>query len=99
MRIEAQTMTTPDALGPYKLGAMIGEGGMGAVYRARDTRLNRDVAIKVLPPSFAADPARVRRFQAEARAAGALSHPNILTVFDVGFEDGKPYLVSELLEG
>jgi Tol biopolymer transport system component len=92
-------MATGDSLGPYKLGALIGAGGMGAVYKARDSRLNRDVAIKVLPASFATDPERLRRFQTEARAAGALSHPNILTVFDAGLEGDTPYLVSELLEG
>ena len=72
---------------------------MGEVYRARDGRLGRDVAVKVLPPVFAADPDRVSRFEKEARAVGALNHPNILTVFDVGAHDGAPYFVTELLEG
>ena len=73
--------------------------GMGEVYRAKDTRLSRDVAVKVLPPSFADDPDRLRRFEQEARAAGMLNHPNILAVYDIGSHDGAPYVVSELLEG
>jgi serine/threonine protein kinase len=86
-------------LGPYEVVSLIGEGGMGEVYRARDVRLGRDVAIKVLPPEFAADPDRLRRFEQEARAASALNHPNILVVHDTGSHDGAPYLVEELLEG
>src|SRR5512136_2295410 len=86
-------------LGPYEIGALIGAGGMGEVYRARDTRLERDVAIKVLPAEFAADPDRLRRFEHEARAVAALDHPNILAVHDVGDHEGAPYLVAELLEG
>jgi eukaryotic-like serine/threonine-protein kinase len=85
-------------LGPYEILTSIGAGGMGEVYKARDTRLKRDVALKVLPESLAADPDRLRRFQLEAQAAGALNHPNILVVYDIGHERG-PYLVSELLEG
>lgn len=85
-------------LGPYEIHSSIGAGGMGEVYRARDTRLGRVVAIKVLPASFSADADRLNRFSQEARAAAALNHPNILSVFDVG--DGRsPYVVSELLEG
>src|SRR5438128_9765502 len=72
---------------------------MGEVYRARDPRIGREVAIKVLPPSFSQDRDRLRRFEQEARAAGALNHPALLTVFDVGEQNGTPYLVSELLEG
>src|ERR1022692_4248216 len=72
---------------------------MGEVYRARDTRLGREVAVKVLPAAFAADPGRMRRFEQEARAAGMLNHPNILVVYDVGTHDDSPYLVTELLEG
>lgn len=72
---------------------------MGEVYKARDTRLNRDVAIKILPELFAADTERLRRFQLEGQSAGALNHPNILAIYDVGTYDGTPYLVSELLEG
>lgn len=86
-------------LGPYEISALIGAGGMGEVYKARDTRLNRDVAVKILPASFAADRERVRRFQTEAEAVAALSHPNILAVYDLGEYDGVPYLVSELLDG
>jgi len=86
-------------LGPYKISALIGSGGMGEVYRARDTRLLRDVALKVLPASFTNDPDRLRRFEQEARAVAALNHPNIVSVYDVGAADGVHYIVSELLEG
>ncbi len=86
-------------LGPYELIALIGAGGMGEVYRARDQRLGRDVAVKILPASFAADPDRLRRFEQEARAVAALNHPNILGVHDLGQHDGTPYMVCELLEG
>jgi len=86
-------------LGPYEIIAPLGAGGMGEVYRARDSRLGREVAIKVLPSSLTRDPDRLRRFEQEARAASALNHPNILAVYDVGMHDGAPYLVTELLEG
>ncbi|MGE5235072.1 MAG: protein kinase domain-containing protein, partial [Acidobacteriota bacterium] len=86
-------------VGPYEIVAVLGSGGMGEVYRARDTRLGREVAIKVLPGEFAADRERLVRFEREARATAALSHPNILDVHDVGTHDGLPYLVEELLEG
>ena len=86
-------------LGPYEVLSQIGAGGMGEVYRARDTRLSRDVAIKVLPSVVSGDPERLRRFEQEARAAAALNHPNILAVFQLGTYEGAPYLVSELLEG
>jgi serine/threonine protein kinase/Tol biopolymer transport system component len=86
-------------LGPYEITGSIGAGGMGEVYRARDGRLNREVAVKVLSASFAADRERVARFSREAQAASALNHPNILAVFDIGTYEGAPYLVSELLEG
>ena len=86
-------------LGPYEILAPIGAGGMGEVYRARDPRLGRDVAIKVLPASFSQDPDRLRRFEQEARAAGVLNHPNITAVYDIGTHDGAPYVVQELLEG
>ena len=86
-------------LGPYEILAPLGAGGMGEVYRARDPRLDRDVAIKVLPDSVAKDPDRLRRFEQEARAAGALNHPNITVVYDVGTHAGAPYVVQELLEG
>src|ERR1700683_251850 len=85
--------------GPYKIIALLGSGGMGEVYRARDTRLLRDVALKVLPASFTNDPERLRRFEQEARAVAALNHPNIVSVYDVGTDDGVHYIVSELLEG
>ncbi len=86
-------------LGPYEILAPIGAGGMGEVYRAKDPRLGRDVAIKVLPASFSADPDRLRRFEQEARAAGVLNHPNITAVLDIGEHEGAPYVVQELLEG
>ncbi len=86
-------------LGPYEVLAAIGAGGMGEVYRALDPRIGREVAIKVLPASFSTDPERLRRFEQEARATGALNHPNILSIYDVGKDDGSPYLVCELLEG
>jgi len=86
-------------LGPYEILSPIGAGGMGEVYRARDTRLQRQVAVKVLPEGFGADSDRWRRFAEEARAASALNHPNILTVHDIGESGGSPYIVSELLEG
>ena len=86
-------------LGPYEIVAPIGAGGMGEVYRARDTRLSRDVAIKVLPALFARDADRLHRFEQEARAVGALNHPNILAIYDIGENEGSPYLVTELLEG
>src|SRR5213594_1066775 len=93
-------MIEPGAkFGPYEIIAPLGAGGMGEVYRARDTRLGRDVAIKVLPSSFSADADRLHRFEQEACAAGALNHPNILIVHDIGTHDGSPYVVSELLEG
>ena len=86
-------------LGPYEIVAPVGEGGMGEVYRARDTRLNRSVAIKVLPQGIADDPGRMARFEQEARSIAALNHPNILAIYDVGVQDGTSYLVMELLEG
>jgi len=88
-----------DMLGAYKILDLVGRGGMGEVYRARDTRLKRDVAIKVLPRAFAADRERLGRFEQEARSAAALNHPNIVSVHDMGTADGSPYIVSELLEG
>ena len=86
-------------LGEYEIKSMLGAGGMGEVYRARDARLGRDVAIKVLPALLSADAERLRRFEQEARAAAALNHPNILAVHQMGTQDGATYLVSELLEG
>jgi serine/threonine protein kinase len=86
-------------LGPYEIVAVLGAGGMGEVYRARDPRIGREVAVKVLPPAFADSEDRRRRFEQEARAAGALSHPSLLTIFDVGSQDGLLFIVTELLEG
>ena len=86
-------------LGPYRVVAPLGAGGMGEVYRALDPRLGREVAIKVLPASFSSDPDRLRRFEQEARAAGALTHPNVTVVFDIGSQNGAPYVVFELLDG
>jgi len=86
-------------LGPYEVLSPIGAGGMGEVYRARDERLKRDVAVKVLPATYSADADRLRRFEQEAQAAGALNHPNITAVYDLGSHDGAPYIVTELLEG
>src|SRR6186713_2156101 len=86
-------------LGRYEIVGSIGAGGMGEVYRARDPRLGRDVAVKVLPDAVARDPDRLARFDREARAVAALAHPNILSIFDVGETDGQTYAVMELLEG
>jgi len=86
-------------LGPYRITGRIGEGGMGAVYRAEDTRLGRAVAIKVLTAVTLSDTERLQRFEQEARATGMLNHPNLLTIYDVGSTEGTPFLVSELLEG
>ena len=83
----------------YQVSSLLGRGGMGEVYRARDTRLDRDVALKVLPVVYSTDTERLRRFEQEARTAGKLNHPNIVTVYDVGIHDGAPYIVTELLEG
>ncbi len=86
-------------LGRYKILSLLGKGGMGEVYLAEDSRLNRKVALKVLPESFAADKDRLRRFEQEARAASALNHPNILTVYEFGFETDIHFLATELIEG
>jgi Tol biopolymer transport system component len=93
------TLAAGAKLGPYEIVAPIGAGGMGEVYRAKDTRLGRDVALKILPESFARDPDRLRRFEQEARAVATLNHPNILAIHDIGQHNGTPFLVSELLEG
>src|SRR5579871_4190658 len=92
-------LTVGTRVGPYEVTALLGAGGMGEVYRARDTRLNREVALKFLPASFSGDPERLQRFAQESRAAAALIHPNILSIFDIGDDRGTPYVVSELLEG
>jgi Tol biopolymer transport system component len=93
------TIETGAKLGRYEIRSKLGAGGMGEVYRARDSQLGRDVAIKVLPASFSVDQDRLRRFEQEACAASALNHPNILVVHDIAADDGTPYVVSELLEG
>jgi serine/threonine protein kinase len=86
-------------LGPYEIQSPLGAGGMGEVYRARDTRLGRDVALKILPESFARDLDRLERFEQEARALAALNHPSILSIFDIGANRKVPFLIAELLEG
>ena len=93
------TLSAGMRLGPYEIVGPVGAGGMGEVYHARDTRLGRDVAVKVLPGGVSHTPERLHRFEQEARLAGSLNHPNVLTLFDVGAHDGAPYLVTELLEG
>src|SRR6202034_1759540 len=92
-------LTSGTKLGPYEIVSLLGAGGMGEVYRARDSRLRREVAIKVLPQALSLDADRMRRFEQEALATAALNHPNILAVYDIGTSDGSPYVVSELLEG
>jgi hypothetical protein len=86
-------------LGPYEIQSVIGAGGMGVVYRARDTRLDRTVAIKILPDALAADPQFRDRFDREARTISQFTHPNICTLYDVGADDGTSFLVMELLDG
>ncbi len=93
------SLTAGSRLGPYEILSPLGAGGMGEVYRAKDPRLGRDVAIKVLPASLSRDPDRLKRFEQEARAAGVLNHPNVTVVYDIGQHDGAPYVVQELLEG
>src|ERR1044071_2826212 len=101
-------LTAGTRLGPYEIVSLIGAGAMGVVYKARDTRLGRDVAIKVLPPIFARDPDRLGRFEREARAVAAINHPNILSVHDIGSADvveadggtvPTTYMITELLDG
>jgi WD40 repeat protein len=93
------TMPAGTRLGPYEILDLVGAGGMGEVHRARDPRLGREVAVKVLPAHVVADPDHLQRFEREARAVAALNHPNILTVYDVGTHEGAPYVVTELLQG
>lgn len=97
--IVAGNLSDGQKIGNYKIGKKIGAGGMGEVFFAEDTRLNRHVAIKILPADFALDKNRVRRFELEAKATSALNHPNILTVYDIGEYKGSPFIVTELLEG
>ena len=99
IRAVSTSVAAGTQIGPYEIVGWLGAGGMGDVYRARDPRLGRDVAIKLIPETFATDTLRLHRFEQEARAAGQLNHPNILAVYDVGLYAGAPYIVSELLEG
>src|SRR5262249_47105181 len=93
------TIATGSRLGPYEILAPLGAGGMGEVWRAKDSRLARDVAIKVLPADLAADPERLKRFEREARAASAPSHPNIVTIYEVGRDGDTSFIAMELVEG
>jgi serine/threonine protein kinase len=97
--VSGSTLTSGTRLGPYEIGGVIGAGGMGEVYRARDARLGRDVAIKVLPALFATDRDRLARFEREAKLLASLNHPHICTLFDVGRESGTDYIVMELVDG
>ena len=92
-------LSSGDRLGPYEILSPLGAGGMGEVYKARDTRLGREVAIKVLPANRVSDPRRKARFAQEARAASALNHPNIVTIHDIAEADGVDFLVMELVQG
>jgi serine/threonine protein kinase len=93
------TLAAGTKLGPYEIAAPLGAGGMGEVYRAKDPRLGREVAIKVLPASFAQDADRLRRFEQEARSASALNHPNIVMIHEIGTANGSSYIAMELVEG
>src|SRR5262245_48970611 len=86
-------------LGPYEVQSLLGEGGRGAVYRAKEPRIGRSVAVKVLPARLVESAEALRRFEAEARAGSAVNHPNLLSIYDVGTHEGTPYVVSELLDG
>ena len=92
------TLASGARLGPYELVGPLGAGGMGEVWGARDTRLSRSVAIKVIPPDFASDPARLKRFEKEARAASALNHPNIVTIYEIGSADSVAFIAMERVE-
>src|SRR5512132_539236 len=93
------TLAAGTRLGPYEIVAPLGAGGMGEVYRAKDPRLSRELAIKVLPASFSQDADRLKRFEQEARAASALNHPNIITIHEIGTSNGTTYLAMELIDG
>src|SRR5262245_48190074 len=97
--IDRGTLAEGRQIGPYRILSKLGSGGMGDVYRAVDTRLERDVAIKVLPEQLASDEDRIERFAREARAISALNHPNICTLYDVGEQEGLRFIVMELIEG
>src|ERR1700746_2478447 len=92
-------LTAGTKLGPYEIVSPLGAGGMGDVYRAKDTRLDRSVAIKILPAQFSADPVRKQRFEREAKTISSLNHPHICTLHDIGHQDGTDYLVMECVEG
>ena len=93
------TIKSGTRIGSYEIVGAIGKGGMGEVHKAHDSRLDREVAIKVLPSKMSSDEDRLRRFEQEAKATSALNHPNILTVYDIGEYDGSPFIVAELLDG
>src|SRR6266496_2609749 len=93
------TVSAGTRLGPYELMNLLGAGGMGEVYRARDTRLQREVAVKILPAGLSSDAARLKRFEREARSASALNHPNIVTIHEVGQFDSTSFIVMELVDG
>src|SRR5712691_1873528 len=93
------TLAAGTRLGPYEVLGPLGAGGMGEVYRARDERLSRTVALKVLPGEISADKSRLERFEKEARAASSLNHPNIVTIYDIGTADSVSYIAMELVEG
>jgi serine/threonine protein kinase len=93
------TLSAGTRLGPYEILSPLGAGGMGEVYRARDKKLDRDVAVKVLPQAVVADPDALARFEREAKAVAALSHPNILAIFDFGTHEGTAYAVTEVKRG
>ncbi|MCI0446198.1 serine/threonine protein kinase, partial [bacterium] len=97
--METMPLAAGQKLGPYEISAPLGAGGMGEVYRARDTRLGREVAIKILPAEFSSNQNRLERFEQEARAASALNHPNIITVHDVGAHNGASYIAMEFIDG
>ena len=92
-------LSVGEKLGPYEILGPIGAGGMGEVYRARDTRLKREVALKILPEALAQDAVRRQRFEQEARAVAALNHPNIVAIYDIGNQNGVLYIVTELVDG
>src|SRR5215467_13076961 len=93
------TLAAGSKLGPYEIKALLGAGGMGEVYRARDTRLERTVAIKIVPAHLSSDPVRKQRFEREAKIISSLNHPHICVLHDIGSQDGVDYLVMECLEG
>ena len=96
---ETMPLASGTRLGPYEIQSPLGAGGMGEVYRARDTRLERTVAIKILPAHFSSDPVRKQRFEREAKTISSLNHPHICVLYDVGSQDGVDYLVMECVEG